>query len=245
MAEEDQEPDGPISRLNHLFQTVRRSDGRLWSDRAAAKALTDSGHMISHTQIGHIRAGRREPRFVDMVAFAELFGRDPSYFTEGAASPASPASSASGVTASGFAAGARLAEKVELLFTAVHPADRGPYDEQEVAEGIRLHGGQIAETDIRQLRTTGHPADAARLAVIAAFFDVDPAYFDPVRGGDIERDLRAIVAMRELQVRRIAARVCGLSDANLDAVAQIVEQVVTALEAQAGGRRTTNRPPHP
>ncbi|MBN1173105.1 MAG: hypothetical protein JXA67_13100 [Micromonosporaceae bacterium] len=239
MVGEDQEPDGPIDRLNHLFQTVRRPDGRFWSDRAAAKALSDSGHLISHTQIGHIRAGRREPRFVDMVAFAELFGRDPSYFTETAPRPSSSRSSADA-----FASGARLAEKIELLFTAVHPADRGPYTEQEVASGIDRCGGQVSETDIRQLRTAGCLADATHLEALAAFFDVDSAYFDLVRGGDIERDLRAIVAMRDLQVRRIAARVCGLSDASLEAVAQIVEQVVTALESQPDAQRTINRPPY-
>jgi hypothetical protein len=222
MAEPDLEPDGPIGRLNHLFQTVRRPDGRLWSDRAAAKALTDAGHTISHTQIGHIRAGRREPRFVDMVAFARLFGQDSSYFTARPGHPQETAPPA--IHPGGSRPGDRLAEKVSLLFAAVHPAGRGPYSDREVASEINRRGVQISEADIR-------------------FFDVEPTYFDPVCGGEIERDLRAIVAMRDLQVRRIAARVCGLSDASLDAVAQIVEQVVTALEAQPGGYHTTDRPP--
>ncbi len=169
MAGDDHEPDEPIGRLNHLFQTVRRPDGRLWSDRAAAKALTDSGHTISHTQIGHIRAGRREPRFVDMVAFARLFDRDPGYFT------AAPASSQPAPPAHGYCDGPRLAEKINLLFAAVHPAGRDPYRDQEVAVAINDRGGHISEADIGQLRTTGHPADAAHLEAIAAYFDVDSA----------------------------------------------------------------------
>jgi hypothetical protein len=236
MADDNHNADGPISRLNHLFHTIRRSDGRLWSDRAAAKALTDSGHPISHTQIGHIRAGRREPRFVDMVALARLFGQDPGYFTiPGRLSPTT-------VDRRGLGAD-RLAEKIALLFTAVHPADRAPHTDAEVAEEISHRGATISAAEVRQLRTTGRPASTPHLEAIAAFFDVDPAYFDPVHGGDIERDLRAMVAMRNFQVRRIAARVCGLSAARLDAIAQIVEQVVTALEADGGTPRPPNKPP--
>ena len=218
--------DEAIRRLNNLFATVRRPDGRLWSDRAAAEALTNSGHPISRTQIGNIRRSLADPRFADMVALARLFGQPSTYFTE-----SDPGGATDTVDPRGLSA-ERLAEKIELLFAANHGVESEPRSEDDVVAEInaRSEGPFITAHELHQLRTIGTPVTTPHLAAIARVFHVDPVFFDPVRGGDIERDLSALIAMRDLKVRSIAARMCGLSDAHLDAVAQIVEQVVTALQ---------------
>ena len=229
MADDDE----PIRRLNHLFNTVRRPDGRLWSDRAAARALTDSGHSISYTQIGHFRAGRREPRFTDMMALAKLFGQPSTYFTE----PNPQQQDTGTVDPRGLSAD-RLAGKIRLLFEASHGANKAPRTEGDIVAEINSQGEAdvITVNELHQLRTTGTPVTTPHLAAIARAFRVDPAYFDPVDGTPIEDDLKALVAMRDLRVRRIAARCYGQPDDRLTDLAEIMTRVARALDDQAGNR---------
>ncbi|GAA1801877.1 hypothetical protein GCM10009682_24700 [Luedemannella flava] len=69
------------ARLDELFRTVVNSDGRLYSTRAAASALTALGTPVSHTHVGKLRRGEADPRRSEMQAFATLFGVSLSYFT--------------------------------------------------------------------------------------------------------------------------------------------------------------------
>jgi transcriptional regulator with XRE-family HTH domain len=128
---------------------------------------------------------------------------------------------------------ASLADRLDLLFRTVHPSDRGPYSNKEVAAAIRERGGSISDVYIWQLRT-GRRDNPTKdhLEWLAAFFDVDPAYFfDRREAEEIRRDLLAIEAMKNLKVRRVAARLGELADHNLDAVSEIIDRVVLALQA--------------
>src|SRR3954466_15817155 len=103
---------------------------------------------------------------------------------------------------------ASLADRLDLLFRTVPPADRGPYSNKEVAAAIRERGGSISDVYIWQLRT-GRRTNPTKdhLEALAEFFDVDPAYFfDRRQSEEIRRDLLALRAMRNLKVRKVAAR---------------------------------------
>ncbi|MDG4766032.1 helix-turn-helix domain-containing protein [Solwaraspora sp. WMMD406] len=130
-----------------------------------------------------------------------------------------------------------LADKLNLLFETVHPAGRDPYTSREVADAIRGRGGSISDVYIWQLRT-GRRTNPTKehLEALADFFDVDPAYFfDRRRSGEIERDLHALHAMRNLKVRAVATRLSALPDEQLDAVGDILDRVMQALQTQRGG----------
>jgi transcriptional regulator with XRE-family HTH domain len=143
--------------------------------------------------------------------------------------------------------GSTLADKLNLLFQTVHPAGREPYTSREVSDAIRERGGSISDVYIWQLRT-GRRTNPTRehLQALADFFDVDPAYFfDRRRAEEIERDLLALHAMANLKVRAVATRLSTLPEDQLDAVGEILDRVVQALQAQRGetrpdtdGRRT-------
>lgn len=136
--------------------------------------------------------------------------------------------------------GSTLAEKLNLLFETVHPAGREPYTSREVADAIRDRGGSISDVYIWQLRT-GRRTNPTKehLEALADFFDVDPAYFfDRRRSGEIERDLHALHAMRNLKVRAVATRLSTLPEEQLDAVGEILDRVVQALQAQRPGADT-------
>ncbi|GAB3812263.1 XRE family transcriptional regulator [Micromonospora zhanjiangensis] len=133
--------------------------------------------------------------------------------------------------------GFTLADKLNLLFRTVHPADRDPYSAREVADAIRARGGAISDVYIWQLRT-GRRTNPTKehLQSLADFFDVDPAYFfDRRRAEEIQRDLLALQAMRNLKVRAVAARLSALPEDQLDAVGEILDRVVQALQLPKGG----------
>ena len=135
--------------------------------------------------------------------------------------------------------GSTLADKLNLLFQTVHPTHREPYSNREVADAIRERGGSISDVYIWQLRT-GRRTNPTRehLQALADFFDVDPAYFfDRRRAMEIERDLLALHAMQNLKVRAVATRLSTLPEDQLDAVGEILDRVVQALQAQRGEPR--------
>ncbi len=69
-------------RLDNLFQSVRRSDGREYSHREIAEAVTASGEPISHSYIGQLRAGDKDnPTIKHLRALARFFGVPVEYFT--------------------------------------------------------------------------------------------------------------------------------------------------------------------
>ncbi|MFY1700012.1 helix-turn-helix transcriptional regulator [Solwaraspora sp. WMMD791] len=142
--------------------------------------------------------------------------------------------------------GSTLADKLNLLFDTVRPAGRDPYTSREVADAIRERGGSISDVYIWQLRT-GRRTNPTKehLEALADFFDVDPAFFfDRRRSGEIERDLHALQAMRNLKVRAVATRLSALPEEQLDAVGDILDRVMQALQAPRtdDGTATDGRP---
>jgi transcriptional regulator with XRE-family HTH domain len=75
--------DGTLAqRLNNLFRAVRRPDGREYSHREVAEAITASGEPISHSYIGQLRAGDKDnPTIKHLRALARFFGVPVEYFT--------------------------------------------------------------------------------------------------------------------------------------------------------------------
>jgi transcriptional regulator with XRE-family HTH domain len=119
-----------------------------------------------------------------------------------------------------------LAYKLNRLFETVHPASRGEYSPEEVAKAINERGeGSISPAYIYMLRKGQRDNPTKRhLELLAAFFDVTPAYFfDDTAAERIERQLDLLAAFRDGEVRRLAARASGLSPRSLDGILQMVD----------------------
>jgi ESX-1-secreted protein regulator len=69
-------------KLDHLFRTVLRDDGREHSNEEVAAAVgRDQGLSISASYIWYLRTGQRDnPTFKHLNALARFFGVPPSYF---------------------------------------------------------------------------------------------------------------------------------------------------------------------
>lgn len=120
-----------------------------------------------------------------------------------------------------------LAQRLDHLFRTVHPKDRGPYSNPEVAEEINRRAGEqvLSPTYLWQLRT-GKRRDPthSRLSAIADFFGVSPMYFyDDEVAAQSDRDLELLSALRDQGVRHLALRADGLSPKALEAITKMIE----------------------
>ncbi|MGW9131958.1 XRE family transcriptional regulator [Streptomyces sp. NPDC055681] len=123
--------------------------------------------------------------------------------------------------------GVTLADRLDRLFTTVHPKGRGPYSYEEVASGIRQQGGPtISASYIWQLRTGAKDNPTKRhLEALSSFFAVKPAYFfDDEESEKIAAELDALAAMRDAGVRSVALRASGLSDKSLKIISEFIER---------------------
>jgi transcriptional regulator with XRE-family HTH domain len=121
-----------------------------------------------------------------------------------------------------------LADKLNHLFATVHPADRTPYSNEEVAGAIRTRGGPtISGTYIWMLRKGERDNPTLKhLEALAAFFGVPAAYFfDDDARAKIDAELDLLVTMRDLGVQKVALRIAGLSSRSLESIAEVIERV--------------------
>lgn len=120
-----------------------------------------------------------------------------------------------------------LAEKIDHLFRAMHPARRGEHTYEEVAEGIRQRGTSISASYIWMLRkgTQDNPSKK-HLEALADFFKVPVKYFfDDEAAAQIDAELELLGAMRDAGVKDIALHAAELTPDGRRAIAAMIEQV--------------------
>jgi transcriptional regulator with XRE-family HTH domain len=120
-----------------------------------------------------------------------------------------------------------IAQRLEHLFQTVHPRDREPYSNREVADEINRRAGQqvISSTYLWQLRT-GKRDDPthSRLSAVAEYFGVSPMYFyDDSAAERANEQLELLSVLRDQGVRRMALRADGLSPRSIDAITRMIE----------------------
>ena len=121
-----------------------------------------------------------------------------------------------------------LSEKLGHLFESIHPADRGPYSNEEVAAAIRDQGGPtISATYIWLLRKGQRDNPTLKhVEALAGFFGVPPAYFfDDETTAKVDAELELLNVMKDLGVQKVAMRVAGLSPRSLDSIAEMIDRV--------------------
>lgn len=123
-----------------------------------------------------------------------------------------------------------LAYKLDRLFQTVRPeGGRKEYTAEEVAAALRERGGPtISGSYVWQLRRGVKDNPTKRhLEALADFFGVPAAYFfdDGELAARVDAELRLLASMRDAGVRRVAARVAGLSVEGIEAIIAMIEHV--------------------
>jgi transcriptional regulator with XRE-family HTH domain len=129
-----------------------------------------------------------------------------------------------------------LAEKLEHLIATVHPKDRGPFTNAEIAALIRERDPEnsISDTYIWQLRKGKRDNPTKKhLEALAAVFGVVPTYwYDDEVASRVDDQLSLATAMRDLGVRAVALRASELSPASLQFALTMIEEL---HRREAGG----------
>ncbi len=141
-----------------------------------------------------------------------------------------------------------LAERLDELFTTMHPAGGREYSYAHVARAVEELGApKVSATYIWQLRTGKRDSPTKRhIEALAAFFDVPPAYlFDDQVAEQIRAQLQLLATLRDRGVRQVATRAAGLSPRGLHAVDEMIKQVRAreGLDASGDLDATGNPPP--
>jgi transcriptional regulator with XRE-family HTH domain len=137
----------------------------------------------------------------------------------------------------------RLAEKINKLFEAVHPPDRGPYSNNEVEDYLMKTkdlGPTISANYLRYLRRAERMNPGAQqLRAIARFFDVDPGYLltEDEKTQQMHEQLHKLALLRNATVHGIATRAASLDPATQKWLLQMVD---TMPSREEGTRRDDN-----
>lgn len=122
----------------------------------------------------------------------------------------------------------RLAEKINQLFDAVHPPERGPYSNNEVEEHLlntKDQGPTISANYLRYLRRAERTNPGAQqLRAIARFFDIDPGYLltEDEKTERMHQQLQKLALLRSTAVEGIATRAASLDSATQQWLWQVV-----------------------
>ncbi|MGW5445352.1 helix-turn-helix domain-containing protein [Streptomyces asiaticus] len=128
-----------------------------------------------------------------------------------------------------------FSERLNRLFEVVHPQDRGPYSNQEVAKLLHERGGPtLSHVYLWQLRTGRRDNPTRRhLEALAEFFGVPVAYFfDDGIAVQVESTFALWQGLKNnQQVQKIAMRAVHLSPEGQAAVLGVVEQILGEASA--------------
>ena len=123
-----------------------------------------------------------------------------------------------------------LADKVNWLIERAHPADRGPYSNNEVAELVKdVTGEEVSYTTIWKLRNGQAKNPQMRLiAALAKTFGVPPAFFfddyDEKQAGLLQEQVELLALIRDAHISTAQLRtILSLSDEARQAVADLIE----------------------
>jgi len=123
-----------------------------------------------------------------------------------------------------------LADKVNWLIERAHPAGRGPYSNNEVAELIKdVAGEEVSYTTIWKLRNGQAKNPQMRLIeALAKTFGVPPAFFfadyDEKQAGLLQEQVELLALIRDAHINTAQLRtILSLSDEARQAVADLIE----------------------
>ena len=123
-----------------------------------------------------------------------------------------------------------LADKVNWLIERAHPAGRGPYSNNEVAELVKgVTGEEVSYTTIWKLRNGQSKNPQMRLIeALAKTFGVPPAFFfddyDEKQAGLLEEQVELLALIRDAHISTAQLRtILSLSDEARQAVADLIE----------------------
>jgi len=122
-----------------------------------------------------------------------------------------------------------FASRLNHLIDTVHPRGREPFTNRELADAVRAQGVECTPQYIGQLRAGRHTPSLKVAAALARIFGIRIEYFsDPAVADRTDGELAVLAKIRDAGVTAVALRAAGLSDAGLQALAEVIDQIRAA-----------------
>ncbi|QLL07366.1 helix-turn-helix transcriptional regulator [Mycobacterium vicinigordonae] len=120
-----------------------------------------------------------------------------------------------------------FAARLNRLFDTVYPPGRGPHTSAEVIAALKAEGITMSAPYLSQLRSGNRTnPSSATMTALANFFRIKPAFFtDDDYYEKLDKELQFFATVRDDGVRRIAARVHGLSHEAQQKVLDRIEEL--------------------
>ena len=123
-----------------------------------------------------------------------------------------------------------FAARLNRLFDTVYPPGRGPHTSAEVIAALKAEGITMSAPYLSQLRSGNRTnPSATTMAALANFFRIKPAYFTDDEYYEyyekLDKELTWLANMRDVGIRRIAARTVGLSPEARKDIADKVDEL--------------------
>ena len=120
-----------------------------------------------------------------------------------------------------------LADRLDLLFRAMHGPGQSEPQYQEVADAIAAAGGpSVGGAYLYMLRTGRRTSPRIELLTgLAKYFGAPVSYLLGDGGDEVGDELRLLLALRDNDVRQLALRSQGLSADSRKAIAALIEQL--------------------
>ena len=121
-----------------------------------------------------------------------------------------------------------LKDRLNSLFDAVHPPDRGPYSNAEVVALMGERGLETVSAQYLWLLRTGQRDNPTKrhLEALAAFFGVPAAYwFDDAVAEKTVQELELLALLRDTKIKNVLLRLSDVSADGKDAVLGLVDGV--------------------
>lgn len=122
---------------------------------------------------------------------------------------------------------ATFADRLNRLFETVHPPERKPHTNSEVAAALAAEGHQISKPYISQLRSgqRTNPSDET-VAAFAKFFKIKPDYFfNDIYAAKVDHDLDLLSQLQGYALRKLSARAFDLSEESQGLLTAMAERL--------------------
>lgn len=121
-----------------------------------------------------------------------------------------------------------LSDRLNCLFDAVHPPDRGPYSNAEVAALMKERGLETVSAQYLWLLRTGQRNNPTKrhLEALASFFGVPVSYwFDDAVAEKTAQELELLALLRDSKIKNVLLRLSDVSADGKEVVLGLVNGV--------------------
>ncbi|OLL90024.1 hypothetical protein Ae406Ps2_6182 [Pseudonocardia sp. Ae406_Ps2] len=234
-------------RLDHLFVTIRHTDGTSYSTDEVVRWINAHRTPTSRERITALRRVGKPPKPApapdELAVLTEFFCLPSAYFTDPEPAPIDGPRQDQRIQQrlDGYRSGS-IPQRLYYLFTTIVGPAKRPYPAADVARWINANGGHITTVYMQKLLTgeRGKNPGEDYLRWISEFFAVPVSFFREVQPAPINGlHQSAVVLLRNNRAAELVQLYAQLTPGQQDAVHRLLAGIVDDNNSGAAPARGT------